>query len=624
MPIFPVRGLSQKGVLADPLPAELDLNAWSKGRNVRFHANVAERAPIFRDVLDPFPDTPAFCVGRRLASTGVNGVIGGGAGGRLWNYSAGSASEVTPVAGGITSLYLTSNSSGGSGYTAAPAVTIGAPPAGGTQATATATVSGGSVIGFTITNPGAGYLYGVEYSVTVAAPTSGTTATAAASAVYVPGPGPRAYTATFLGDVVYINRPGAPPAYLGPAGTQFAALPGWDATWSCRSLRAFGNYLVALNVTKGAAMLDNLVKWSDLTLAGLPPGSWNADDPTTSAGENPLEQLSTPIVDGAPMRSYFVIYSENEIWSMEPIDNIDIFYFRRLFGDGGMIAPNCVAEVNGLHYVFGQNDIYVHDGVLKRSIIDGRNRNRVFNYLNLSQSESFFVSYFAPLNQVWFAYSTAHPDAAYTGMGLCNEAAVYDVVADTWSFIDLPNVGAASTTLLAAGMTYATAAATYESVGGTYFTLDGSPETNIVAVSQSGGTGTNLITQNRLLAYDFYSRGLLAFPYLAEASMPPTLQRTGLDLDQIGADITTAKLVRRLYPFVETFDGEPLQMAVGGQMLQSGPLTWSNTVTFDPTSQYKIDLMQGGRYLAFQVSSVQPSDFSISGFDVDVVQNGSR
>lgn len=46
---------------------------------------------------------------------------------------------------------------GGTGYTIAPTVTLSAPPAGGVQATATATIAGGAITGYTITNAGSGY-----------------------------------------------------------------------------------------------------------------------------------------------------------------------------------------------------------------------------------------------------------------------------------------------------------------------------------------------------------------------------------------------------------------------------------------------------------------------------------
>lgn len=65
-------------------------------------------------------------------------------------------STYTAIVGGAVSLTLPGGG-GGSGYTVAPIVLISAPPAGGIQATATATVSSGAVTGYTVVNAGAGY-----------------------------------------------------------------------------------------------------------------------------------------------------------------------------------------------------------------------------------------------------------------------------------------------------------------------------------------------------------------------------------------------------------------------------------------------------------------------------------
>jgi hypothetical protein len=59
--------------------------------------------------------------------------------------------------GSATSVTTIKVTNGGTGYTSAPTVTIAAPPAGGTQATATATFSGGAVTGITVTVNGSGY-----------------------------------------------------------------------------------------------------------------------------------------------------------------------------------------------------------------------------------------------------------------------------------------------------------------------------------------------------------------------------------------------------------------------------------------------------------------------------------
>jgi hypothetical protein len=81
--------------------------------------------------------------------------------------------------GAVTKLTLTA---GGSGYTS-PTVTISAPPSGGTQATATATVcsSGCPLSGVVVDTPGVGYTSAP--TVTIAPPASGTTATATATVV---------------------------------------------------------------------------------------------------------------------------------------------------------------------------------------------------------------------------------------------------------------------------------------------------------------------------------------------------------------------------------------------------------------------------------------------------------
>jgi len=65
-------------------------------------------------------------------------------------------STYTGIIGGAVALALPGGG-GGSGYTLAPLVLISAPPAGGIQATATATISGGAVTGYTVVAAGAGY-----------------------------------------------------------------------------------------------------------------------------------------------------------------------------------------------------------------------------------------------------------------------------------------------------------------------------------------------------------------------------------------------------------------------------------------------------------------------------------
>lgn len=75
---------------------------------------------------------------------------------RAYAIEAGKIYVYTRAASGtVGDIIITA---GGTGYGAAPAVTLTAPPSGGTQATATCTISGGIVVTITITNVGAGYV----------------------------------------------------------------------------------------------------------------------------------------------------------------------------------------------------------------------------------------------------------------------------------------------------------------------------------------------------------------------------------------------------------------------------------------------------------------------------------
>jgi hypothetical protein len=73
---------------------------------------------------------------------------------RITQAGGGEAFRVEDNIRAVVSITVTAK---GSGYTVAPTVTIAAPPIGGTQATATASISGGKVTEIVVTNSGSGY-----------------------------------------------------------------------------------------------------------------------------------------------------------------------------------------------------------------------------------------------------------------------------------------------------------------------------------------------------------------------------------------------------------------------------------------------------------------------------------
>jgi hypothetical protein len=641
VPIFPVRDLAQKGVLRDPSSYQLDLNAWSNGKGIRFHANKVQSAPVFRVAQDEIATAPVFCASYEPFD-GYDSIFVVDDVGATSKYQAQTYSDVTASKAICQAPTMTAQGSGytgsGSNPSTLPSVTFS--PATGTGAiTALGTAivdAAGQVTGIRIDDPG-WYPTGVAPTITIAAPTSGITATATC----VLGPpattDPRAFTSTELGSVLYINRPDRAPQWWNQQSTAMSALPAQECPWTCRSLRAYGDFLIALNVTKPSTFTDpysgltlaggtfsNMVKWSNLTFEGQTPPDWDPDNPNSSAGENPLEQLTSPIVDGLPMKNAFIIYSETEVWSMEQTGTSSVFQFNGVFGPGsGLLAPNCVAEVDGIHYCFGPTDIYKHDGVEKVSIVDKRNRETIFRNLNVKASEACFVRYIPFMDAVLFAYQTGDTSFSFQGGDRCNAGALYDIANDTWSFIDLPNVSAMTMANMDTIFSWESvpADANWFNFGGSWYDQSNTFVKSAVAVSS---TLTGKITANRLCVYDYMVSGNRSHIYVPEINTAPFVERTGIALDQLGSNLTTYKRLKRLYPLVTIYNSVPILVQIGYSNTPSGAVTWGAPISFNPETQYKVDTITGGRYLAIRFTVPTAVDFEVAGFDCDVSDGGRR
>ena len=435
------------------------------------------------------------------------------------------------------------------------------------------------------------------------------------------------FTSTTLADVQYLNRPDRVPVFLGPSGTTFANLTNWPSTHRCVSLRSYGDFLIALGMTEGSSSYPNRVRFSDIALANSVPSSWDATDATKSAGFNDLVQMDTPIVDGATLGTNFVIYSSDSVYNMEFVGGTFIFNFRKLFDDCGVINQNCIVEVEGKHFVFDNDDIYVHDGNTRQSICDQRVRDYVFaSGLDTSKTEACFVHHNAALEEVYFCYHTGDDMVTLEDASHCNRAAVYNYKANTWSFIDLPNAVAGTTANVNTVSTYATASTTYANTGGSYHDQESSFGRHNIFFSKTVANG--LPSCDKLLAMDGATVGAIAAPIDTAATQSIFLERKGIDLDQeAGSPLSGYKVLRGFYPQVTTDDSSnsTLTFTFGASDLPSGVPSYGSAVTYDMSTDHKVDTRSSGRYLSYKLTDANTNkDFKFSGMDIDVVITGKR
>ena len=438
---------------------------------------------------------------------------------------------------------------------------------------------------------------------------------------------PRPFTTTQLADVVYINRPDRVPVFRGPAGTNFADLTNWPSTYRATALRGFGDFLVALNTTEGSTNFPNRVRFSNLVTANSIPDSWDETDTTKSAGTNDLVEMKTGIVDGAVLGSNFIIYSSDSIFLMEFVGGNFIFNFRKLFTDDGLISQNCVVEVEGKHYCFGSSDIFVHDGTTKQSICDERTKNFIYQGLNTQEANVCFVQHNVNLNEIYFCYLSADAHVAYPNATRCNRAAAYNYRNNTWSFYDLPNVSSGTTANVSSVETYTTATGlTYDTVGSSYFDQEDNFDRHTLMVGED--QSTDGITSDKLYGVDLADEGKMSFALDSEATKPPLLERTGLDLDETGSAATNYTVVTRLYPQADTTNTSDttLTFQFGASDIPRDTPTYASSVSFNVATDHKIDSRAAGRYLSYKMTlgTTDYKDFEFSGFDIDITQTGSR
>lgn len=438
-------------------------------------------------------------------------------------------------------------------------------------------------------------------------------------------------TTTTLADMNYINRKDSYPIFRSSSGTNFTAITSnsgasadnWNSNWKANSLRKYQGFLLAIGIQEGATDYPYRVRWSTQALMNQQPQSWNAADTTNTAGFNDIVQLTTPLVDGAELGNNFILYSTDQVWMMEFRGGTFVFNFRKLFDDSGIINHNSVVEIQSKHYVFGNKDIYVHDGISKQSICEGRVRDFIFRNIDRNKENACFVHHVTATNEIYFCYPSVDDEAVFTTGERCNKAAVYNLDLDAWCFRDLPNVSAGGQANFSQSITYnGTNPANYDTVGGSYHDA----EDGFMRHSVLGGdaiAADNIF--DTLYVLDEAETGKVNFPNDTAASRSPVIERQGIDLDEGGLDLRAYKQVTKIYPqmsFENT--GNTVSISIGAADLPTSVPSYAQTTSFNPSTSYKVDSRAAGRYLSYKMEMPLFKNFEVSGFDADLIVTGRR
>ena len=244
------------------------------------------------------------------------------------------------------------------------------------------------------------------------------------------------WQATDLNGVIILNNNKEAPRWWDEVGGTMEPLPGWPVNVVCRSIRSYKFHLLAMALTDTAVQNYYEYMWSDQAEPGGIPQSWTAA-PETDAGNSQFPVQQGFIVDALPLRDSLAVYKDFSVGLVQYIGGIFVFQQRGLYISAGMINARCVAEVNGFHFVFTQDDIIKHDGNSMDSICTHEVRRYIFGNMNGEAIRYCQVVKRHITDELWWCYPTGNNP-------YCTEAAVYNTRTERWSFRPLPDLSCLS------------------------------------------------------------------------------------------------------------------------------------------------------------------------------------
>lgn len=452
---------------------------------------------------------------------------------------------------------------------------------------------------------------------------------------YTPSVSTAPVTVCAINNTIFVNRPDRAPWFRSKDGTgEFKPLPVGAGRWTDKTraklIASIKGVLVALNLTKydTTKSVDvrypNNVLWSDFVPLDSTP-VWDislATYASSSAGENTLAEMSEPITAALALKERLFIYSQDETWYMEYVGGNDMFKFDRQFGQG-IIGTNCVVEAGGIHYVFGQNDIWAHDGVTQKSMAQDQTRKFIFEGIRKSAADSFFVAHNVEQSEIVFCYVSDDKWVRFPsngGVG-CNRAAIYNYASQKWYFADLPYITCASRLSVLRQTSFDLSTATFDSQGGSFAAQEGETKLQFIMGSYAN-PAYNLSCS--LKSFSRANAASTTFPLDGPANSPALIYREGLDLDELNAELRGYKLCSSVYPQIRMdAAAEPLVFTLGSCDHPTAVPIWGNTQTYD-SQWYKLDHNIAGRYLAYKIEQTDFRYFTMSGFDFDLTILGKR
>lgn len=347
-----------------------------------------------------------------------------------------------------------------------------------------------------------------------------------------------------------------------------------------------------LNLTEATVPMPDSYRWSHPADANAIPASWDETDAAFIAGLAALGAKSRNIIDGRSLKEAFLIYSEDSINSLYLSGDGFVWNRTEVTSATGLHRPECIAELNGLHYLLCKDDFAICDGTAITSIANGVILRHFFNNVNVSVYRDYaFVVVNNQEREVWFCV----PVTGDTGG--CSLAYVYDTDDGSWSIRDIKPVG---------GAVIRSASWGYQPAGNNIF------ERSVIGID-ANAKAYDLDAEPPIIAYDHANASAVT-----AANVDCWVERQNLSI--AGLDQETMVVSAR--PMLKG-KGD-VNFYIGSHAYAGANVVWKDPITFNIRSSDRIPLRCSGKLHAWKIVGLSGAIFELSGIEFEVAAAGKR
>lgn len=426
-----------------------------------------------------------------------------------------------------------------------------------------------------------------------------------------------------LGGVAILNNGIDVPQMFGTALSDCADLTNWTSGWTTSVIRPFKQFLVALDMQEGSNRYPFRVRWSHPAESGTVPSTWDASNADKDAGYVDLSQTNGFLVDCLPLKDTNIIYKEDSVWGMAYEGGQSIFRFFEIFNDTGILGKRCVKAFDDKHFVVTSNDVYVHNGHTKESVIDNKMRVELFKSIHPSYYSRTFVAPNYRTDEMWICFVSGDN----TTDAFADKAFVWNWRNNTWSIVDLPHVSHIGWGIIdtASGVTNWGGCSIPEHQTSSACTTAGGNW----SAGESGTWNTDAATWDFRGYNPSLTSMLMADPtnnklYEAEKTnqFDGTNFKSWVEKTSMNLGFPGMKSVKKIVPRI-TGTG-PVDFYVGTEIKPGAGTVWKGPYAFTPGVHSEIPVRATGTYVSVKIETTDDKTWALDNLEIHWLPAGTR